>query len=270
MRLITVAVLCAATSALAIPKTTHARLVEKYEEPNTWANRSNFFVGARASIAIPQGAVGIAPLAGIELGIAPDYGFGISMNMIWMERSPGAPMFGIQPGNYGFGASANFRYYFQTVGPLTLYPAFSIGFLAGPDPMGKNQVLPMINPGFGAKVRAGPFYVSFDFGLSAFTIPFVGASVGYEGNRREERAEAWANDQEEKAREAEEERLQREKEQQGKLIEEAPPAAAAPAMEPVTAAVLSTASATPPSPVARPAPKPQPEDEFASLPRAAR
>lgn len=220
MRSLLLAAICAATAApAAIPKTTHARLVQKYEEPATWANRSNFFVGARGSIAIPQGAEGLAPLVGIELGIAPDSGFGLSLNMIWMDRSPGAPMFGIQPGNFGFGASANFRYYFQTVGPLTLYPAFSIGFLAGPDPAGKNQVLPMINPGFGAKVKAGPFYVSFDFGLSAFTIPFVGASVGYEGNRREERAEAWATEQEEKAREEAEERKARELEQQGKLEE---------------------------------------------------
>lgn len=206
MRHLLVATCLAAASAVAAPKLTHARLVEKYEEPAIWSNRSNFYFGARGAVAIPQGAAGLASMAGVEMGIAPDYGFGMGLNVIWMERSPGAPMFGIQPGRFGFGASANLRYYIQTVGPLTLYPVASLGFLAGPDAAGLNQVLPLLNPGFGAKVKAGSFYVSFDFGLSGFTIPFIGISVGYEGDRRRDRAEAWATEKETRAREAAEER----------------------------------------------------------------
>lgn len=231
MRALLIAVVCTVTSAHAAPKLTHARLVEKYEEPSTWANRSNFFFGAKGSVAIPQGAYGLASLAGIEMGIAPDSGFGMSLNVFWMSRSPGAPIFGIQPGSYGFGASANFRFYIQTIGPLSLYPSASLGFLAGPDGEGRNQVLPLMNPGFGAKVRLGPFYVTFDFGLSGFTIPFVGLAAGYEGDRRADRAEAWAAEQERKAREAEEERLEREQEQQGKLMDPPQPMSGEPPVE---------------------------------------
>ena len=196
---------CFAGTALAQVRSAHAKLVEKYEEPTNWANRSNFYFGARGGVAIPQGAFGLAPSVGLEMGIAPDSGFGMGLNVIYMDKQPGAPLLGIQPGLYGFGATANFRYYIQTIGPLTLYPVMSVGFLAGPDGSGRNQVLPLLNPGIGAKVRAGPFYCSFDFGLSGLTIPFVGVSVGYEGDRRSDRAEAWAQKKEELAREQAEE-----------------------------------------------------------------
>jgi len=199
--LLVVLSLCTASTALAETRSAHARLVSKYEEPKTWANRSNFYFGARGGIAIPAGAVGLAPSAGIEMGIAPDTGFGMGLNVIWMNQPPGAPVFGIQPALWGLGATANFRYYFQTIGPLTLYPLMSVGFLAGPDLAGRNQVLPLFNPGFGAKVRAGSFYGAFEFGLSGFTIPFIGISVGYEGDRRQDRAEAWALEKEELERE---------------------------------------------------------------------
>ena len=144
---------CLGSTAFAQAKLSHAKLVEKYEETSTWANRSNFYFGARGGIAIPPGAIGLAPSAGVELGIAPDYGFGMGLNVIWMNKPPGVPVFGIQPADYGFGASVNFRYYIQTIGPLTLYPSMSVGFLAGPGPDGRNQVLPLFNPGVGAKVK---------------------------------------------------------------------------------------------------------------------
>ena len=138
----------------------------------------------------------------------------MGLNVIWMNKPPGVPVFGIQPADYGFGASVNFRYYIQTIGPLTLYPSMSVGFLAGPGPDGRNQVLPLFNPGVGAKVKAGPFYCSFDFGLSGFTVPFVGIGLGYEGDRRADRAEAWANKKEEAAREQAEELEQQKLEQE--------------------------------------------------------
>lgn len=208
--LLVVLTVCLGSTAFAEAKSAHARLVQKYEEESTWSNRSNFYFGARAGVAVPAGALGLAPSAGFEMGIAPDSGFGMGLNLIWMNKPPGAPVFGIQPAEYGFGATANFRYYFQTIGPLTLYPQMSVGFLAGPDFGGRNQVLPLINPGFGAKVKGGSFYCAFEFGLSGFTIPFVALSVGYEGDRRRDRAEAWANEKEELARDQAEE-LERQK-----------------------------------------------------------
>ncbi len=96
--------------------------------------------------------------------------------------------------------------------PAYLAIGATVGFLAGPDEQGLNQVLPMINPGFGAKVKFGPFYCGFDFGLSGLTIPYIGLAIGYEGDRRRDRAEAWATKQEELAREAAE-ALEQEKSQ---------------------------------------------------------
>lgn len=215
--------LCSSGAAFAETTLAHARLVDKYEEDVTWANRSNFFFGARGGIAIPAGAVGLAPSAGIEMGIAPDFGFGLGVNVIWMNQPPGAPVFGIQPASWGFGATAAFKYYFPTIGPLTLFPSMSIGFLAGPDLQGRNQVLPLLNPGFGAKLRMGAIYASFEFGLSGFTIPFVSVALGYEGDRRHDRAEAWALKQEEEAAEKAEE-LQRQQSLPAPTVPPPPPA----------------------------------------------
>ena len=200
---VVVALTC--SSAFAEARSTHARLLEKYEEPDNWKNRSNFYVGLRGGIAIPSGANNLAPSVGLELGVAPDFGFGFGLHVIWMNHPPGAPVFGIPEGQYGFGAMADVRFYFPTIEPLTLYPSLSVGFLAGPALDGKNMVLPLFNPGIGAKVKFGDFYGSFEFGFAGLSIPFVTVGFGYEGDRRERRAEAWARDQEEAARERGEE-----------------------------------------------------------------
>lgn len=148
-----------------------------------WSERASFFVGARGGIAAPPGAVGLAPNAGLEFGLAVPQGFGFSMRTLWMDNPPGAPVLGLRPASYGFGAIADFRYYFRTVEPLTVYPTLAVGFLAGPEKgTNTNAVLPLFNPGVGMKVKAGNFYGTFEFGLSGFTIPFVGLSLGFEGD----------------------------------------------------------------------------------------
>ncbi|MBL8924333.1 MAG: hypothetical protein JNJ54_36125 [Myxococcaceae bacterium] len=148
-----------------------------------WSERASFFVGARGGIAAPPGAVGLAPNAGLEFGLAVPQGFGFSMRTLWMDNPPGAPVLGLRPASYGFGAIADFRYYFRTVDPLTVYPTLAVGFLAGPEKgTNTNAVLPLFNPGVGMKVKAGNFYGTFEFGLSGFTIPFVGLSLGFEGD----------------------------------------------------------------------------------------
>ena len=200
--MIAIAVTVVCTSAFGEARSVHAKLVDKYEEPETWTNRSNFYVGVRGGIAVPAGATSLAPSAGLELGVAPDFGFGFGLHVIWMNHPPGAPAFGIPPGEFGFGALADIRFNFPTIEPLTLYPSLSIGFLAGPATGdGRNMVLPLVNPGFGAKVKLGNFYGSFEFGFAGFTIPYVTVGFGYEGDRRKERAEKWAREQEEEARE---------------------------------------------------------------------
>ncbi|MCU0700834.1 MAG: hypothetical protein MUC96_30370, partial [Myxococcaceae bacterium] len=125
----------------------------------------------------------LAPNAGLEFGLAVPQGFGFSMRTLWMDNPPGVPVLGLRPASYGFGALADFRYYFRTVEPLTVYPTLAIGFLAGPERGTQtNAVLPLFNPGVGMKVRVGNFYGTFEFGLSGFTIPFVALSMGFEGD----------------------------------------------------------------------------------------
>jgi hypothetical protein len=200
--LLALALTVVCSSAHAETRSPHAKLLAKYEEPDTWTNRSNFYVGLRGGIAVPAGATSLAPSASLEVGVAPDFGLGFGLHVIWMNNPPGAPVFGIPEGRYGFGALADLRFNFPTIEPLTLYPSLSLGFLAGPAAAdGKNMVLPLINPGFGAKVKFGNFYSSFEFGFAGFTIPFVTLGFGYEGDRRKERAEAWARAREEEAQE---------------------------------------------------------------------
>jgi hypothetical protein len=148
-----------------------------------FSERASFFIGARGGIAAPPGALGLAPNAGLEFGLAVPQGFGFSMRTLWMDNPPGVPVLGLRPASYGFGALADFRYYFRTVEPLTVYPTLAIGFLAGPERGTQtNAVLPLFNPGVGMKVRVGNFYGTFEFGLSGFTIPFVALSMGFEGD----------------------------------------------------------------------------------------
>jgi hypothetical protein len=148
-----------------------------------FSERASFFVGVRGGIAAPPGALGLAPSAGLEFGLAVPQGFGFSMRTLWMDNPPGVPAFGLRPASYGFGALADFRYYFRTIEPLTIYPTIAVGFLAGPERGTQtNAVLPLFNPGVGMKVRFGNFYSTFEFGLSGFTIPFVGLTMGFEGD----------------------------------------------------------------------------------------
>ena len=200
MRSLTLTLLISPWLALAEPRSTHERLVAKYEEPDTWTNRANFYAGARGGVAIPAGAMGLAPSAGLEVGVANDFGVGFGLHVIWMNNPPGAPMLNVPEGVYGLGALADLRFYFPTIEPLTLYPSLQLGFVAGPALVGgQNVVLPLFNPGFGARVKFGHIYAAFEFGLAGFTIPFVTLSFGYQGDRRAERAERWARDQEELA-----------------------------------------------------------------------
>lgn len=159
-----------------------------------WSERASFFIGARGGLAVPPGAVGLAPNAGLELGLGVPNGFGFSMRMLWMDNPPGAPALGLRPASFGFGALADFRYYFRAVEPLSIYPTLAVGFLTGPERgSNTNAVLPLFNPGVGMKVKAGNFYSTFEFGLSGFTIPFVALAVGFDGDSlvtKREREEA--------------------------------------------------------------------------------
>jgi hypothetical protein len=177
-RLLAIAALSLSSLALAAPPAT-ARL------PDTWANRASFFIGARGGVAVPPGAVGLAPNAGIEIGVAVPTGFGFGVRALWMNNPPGLPLFSLKPAEYGFGALADFRYYIETVDPLIIYPTLSLGFLAGPERISQqNAVLPLINPGVGVKVKFGNLYGAFEFGVSGFTIPFVVFAIGYDGDSK--------------------------------------------------------------------------------------
>ena len=110
-------------------------------------------------------------------------GFGLHFTSVW--NPPDAPSLNIPKAQWGIGAAADMRWYFQTVRPLTLYPTLSVGFLAGPTIQGRNAVLPMLNPGFGARIRLGNVYGSFEFGVMGFQVPFVSLAFGWEPNREQ-------------------------------------------------------------------------------------
>ena len=152
---------------------------------DTWTNRASLFLGVRGGLAVPPGAVGLAPNMALELGVAVPSGFGFGIRAMWMNNPPGVPFLGLGPASYGFGALADFRYYIETIEPLTIYPTISVGFLAGPEKLTQqNAVMPLFNPGLGVKMKFGNVYGAFEFGLSGFTIPFVVFILGYDGDSK--------------------------------------------------------------------------------------
>jgi hypothetical protein len=150
-----------------------------------WSNQASIFLGVRGGIAVPPGAVGLAPNIALELGVAVPHGFGFGIRAMWMNNPPGVPFLGLGPSAFGFGALADFRYYIETVDPLIIYPTISVGFLAGPEKISQmNAVMPLFNPGLGVKMKFGNVYGAFEFGLSGFTIPFVVFILGFDGDSK--------------------------------------------------------------------------------------
>jgi hypothetical protein len=158
--------------------------VARTRKPKSWADSARFFIGARGGVGVPPGGTGVAPTAGAEIGVAADSGFGLGLHFTSIMNPPDAPSLNIPKASWAIGAAADLRWYFQTVRPLTLYPTLSVGFLAGPSADNRrNVVLPTLNPGFGARVRVGSFYGSFEFGVMGFQVPFIAMSFGYEPER---------------------------------------------------------------------------------------
>jgi len=159
-------------------------------QEDEWAHGARFFVGARTGVAIPPRASGVAPMLGLELGVSAPKGIGFGLHLLGMGNPPEVPSFGIPKAQWGLGALADVRMYFQSIEPLTLYATVSAGFLAGPGAegtptAGQNVVLPLLNPGFGARVRlTDTVYTAFEFGLAGFQIPFIALSFGMEPPRK--------------------------------------------------------------------------------------
>lgn len=161
-----------------------AAVKSKVKDSSVWSEGGTFFGGARTAVAFPPGADGPAPMAGIELGVAAERGFGFGLHLFGAMNTPGAPQFGLPKTPYGFGAEVDLRYYLQTIEPLRLYPTLSVGFMAGPaEDTGRNAVLPLITPGFGARVNLGPVYTAVEIGAADFYIPFMALAVGWEPDR---------------------------------------------------------------------------------------
>ena len=157
---------------------------------NDWATGARFFAGVRLGVGVPPGGTGLAPLQGIELGVSARKGVGFGLHIIAMQNPPKVDALNIAKASWGIGALADLRMYFQTVDPLTLYATLSAGFVAGPGDGGAgNVVLPLLNPGFGARVKVtDSAYIAFEFGLASFIIPFVTLSFGWEPPRTPPRA----------------------------------------------------------------------------------
>ncbi len=129
-------------------------------------------------------------MLGLELGVAAAKGIGFGLHLLSMGNPPEVPAFRIPKAEWGLGAMADVRMYFQSIEPLTLYATVSAGFLAGPGAEGstspgRNVVLPLFNPGFGARVRlTDSVYTAFEFGIAGFQIPFIALSFGMEPPRK--------------------------------------------------------------------------------------
>jgi hypothetical protein len=151
-----------------------------------WADQARFFAGVRSGVGVPPGGSGVAPTLGFELGVSAQRGIGFGLHLLAMSNPPAIPQLQIQKANWGIGAAADIRMYIQTIDPLSLYGTLSGGFLAGPGQDGTNVVLPMVNPGFGARVKlTDEMYAAFEFGMAGFFIPFITISAGWEPVRRQ-------------------------------------------------------------------------------------
>lgn len=152
-----------------------------------WATNARFFMGFRGGVAIPPGGTGVAPTVALELGVSAPKGLGFGLHLLGMANPPAIRQLNIPKADYGLGALADVRMYFQSVDPLTLYATLSGGFVAGPGTdTNTNVVLPLLNPGFGARVKvADTAYVAFEFGMAGFFIPFITLSAGWEPERRQ-------------------------------------------------------------------------------------
>lgn len=163
-------------------------LATSRREENEWERDARFFVGVRSGVGIPPGGIGLSPTMGVELGVAAPKGVGFGLHFFGAGNPPAVRALNTPPADWALGAELDMRFYFQTVEPLTLYPTFSVGFMAGPARETKeNVVLPMLNPGFGARVKLGSLYASFEFGLASFTVPFLNCGLGWELERAEPR-----------------------------------------------------------------------------------
>jgi hypothetical protein len=152
---------------------------------SAWARDARFFTGLRSGVAIPPGGDGMAPGLGLELGVYSPSGPGFGLHLISVANPPSAPEIGIPRTKYAFGVAADVRLYFQTIEPLTLYPTFSLGFLAGSAVVtNRNVVMPLINPGFGARINVGGMYLALEFGAASFHIPFVNVCLGWQPERK--------------------------------------------------------------------------------------
>jgi hypothetical protein len=178
--------LFASLLAVAVPAAAQTPYRVDLSSPSDdWADQARFFGGVRTGVAIPAGGRGVAPSLGFELGVSAQKGVGFGLHLLAMNNPPAIPQLQIPKAQWGIGALADLRMYIQTIEPLSLYGTLAGGFVAGPGEDGMNAVLPMVNPGFGARVKLSEeMYVAFEFGAAGFFIPFVNISAGWEPTRR--------------------------------------------------------------------------------------
>ena len=63
----------------------------KQEAPKTWSDTARFFVGARTGVGVPPGGLGVAPTAGLEVGVSAESGIGFGLHFISVWNPPDAP-----------------------------------------------------------------------------------------------------------------------------------------------------------------------------------
>jgi len=134
----------------------------------------------RGGLAIPPGAFGFAPTAGIEFGVMAAQGMGYGITLLGAFATPSFSAFPSQP--FAFGLTGNLRYDLQVVPALSFAPMLSLGFLSGRGASGTNASIPLITPALGVRWKPADMYVAFDFGLADFFIPYMNITLGFHGN----------------------------------------------------------------------------------------
>lgn len=144
------------------------------QEPGS-AEISRLYYGARTGLSVPLDAAGVAPSVGAELGIER----GLLQYGLRLMFYPNPPDFlGYTDVSASIGPLADVRLNAFTVRQLDLYGIGTLGFLVGQDD-GRNAFLPILAAGVGARGRlpGDRFAVSFDFGLTDFTVPYFALSL---------------------------------------------------------------------------------------------
>ncbi len=135
---------------------------------------SRLYYGARTGVSIPMGTSGVATSFGVEVGLERNMGQ-YGLRVMYYPNPP--DFLDYTDVSASVGPLIDLRYNFITVQQLDMYFIGTAGFLVG-SANGENAMLPILAAGVGARLRVPKdhFAVSFDFGITDFTVPYLALS----------------------------------------------------------------------------------------------